>query len=82
MLSALSTGRVLLPKNVTFLFVVLISITLSKPQGLVQPEGFGKLRKLIHFIETRTRNLQARSIVPYALRYRVPATVSICKVAN
>jgi hypothetical protein len=36
---------------------------MSKPQGLVQPEGLGKLKKVIHLIGSRTRDLQACSIV-------------------
>jgi hypothetical protein len=37
---------------------------LSEPQGLVRPEGFGKLNKLIHLIGFRTRVLPVCSIVP------------------
>jgi hypothetical protein len=51
-LSSMHTGRALLPRN----------IRLSKPQGLVQLEGLGELKKkkkVIHFIGSRTRNLPA-----------------------
>jgi hypothetical protein len=37
---------------------------LSKPQGLVRPEGLGQLKKYIHFIVSRTRDLPASSIAP------------------
>jgi hypothetical protein len=36
----------------------------------VRPEGLGQLRKFIHFIVSRTRDLPACSIVPQPLRYR------------
>jgi hypothetical protein len=37
---------------------------LSKPQGLVRPEGFGKLKKkVIHLIGSRNRDLAACDIV-------------------
>jgi hypothetical protein len=49
-LSALSTGRTLLPRN-----IIICSISgthfcyrLSKPQGLVRPEGLGKFKNLPH----------------------------------
>jgi hypothetical protein len=42
----------------------------------VLPEGLGKLKKLFHLIETRTRNLPACSIVPQLLSYRVPRILS------
>jgi hypothetical protein len=32
---------------------------LSKPQGLLRPERLGELKKLIHLIRSRTRDLQA-----------------------
>jgi hypothetical protein len=38
----------------------------------VRPEEFGKLKKLIHLIGSRTRDFPACSIVPQPLRYRVP----------
>jgi hypothetical protein len=49
-LLALRTGRTLLPRNIIiFMFVVLISVKrLSKPQGLVRPDGLGKFKKLPH----------------------------------
>jgi hypothetical protein len=45
---------------------------LSEPQSLVQLKVLGKLKKLIHLIWFRTRDLQACSIVSQPLRYRVP----------
>jgi hypothetical protein len=44
---------------------------LSNPQGLVVPERLGELKKLIHLIVSRTRDLPASSIVPQLLRYHV-----------
>jgi hypothetical protein len=41
---------------------------LSEPQGLVLPEGLGKLKKFIHFAGFRTRDLPACSVVPLPLR--------------
>jgi hypothetical protein len=48
---------------------------LSEPQGLVRPEGLGKLNKLIHLIESGTLNLLACSIEPQPLRYSVPQSL-------
>jgi hypothetical protein len=46
-LSALRTSRTLLPTNIIiFMFLVLISVGLSKPQNLVQLEGLGKFKKI------------------------------------
>jgi hypothetical protein len=44
-LSALRTRRTLLPRNINFMFLVLISV-MSKPQGLARPEGLGKFKKI------------------------------------
>jgi hypothetical protein len=50
-LLVLRTGRALLLRNIIFLmFPVLISVRLSKPQGLVWLEGLGKIHKLINLI--------------------------------
>jgi hypothetical protein len=38
----------------------------------VHPEGLGKLKKLIHRIGSRTRDLPACSVMPQPLYYRVP----------
>jgi hypothetical protein len=47
----LRTGHILLPRNIIFLFLVLISVKrLSEPQGLVRPEGLDVFKKLIHLI--------------------------------
>jgi hypothetical protein len=40
---------------------------LSKPEGLVQPEGLGKFKKLIYLIGSRISDLPACSIVPQRL---------------
>jgi hypothetical protein len=37
---------------------------LSKPQGQVQPEGLGKVKKINDLIGSRTRDLPICSIVP------------------
>jgi hypothetical protein len=37
---------------------------LSKPQGLVRPEGLGNLIKIIHLIGSRTRDLPVCNIAP------------------
>jgi hypothetical protein len=50
----------------------LFCYSLSKPQGLVRPEGLGKSKEFIHLVGSRTRDLPACSLVPYPLRYRVP----------
>jgi hypothetical protein len=54
-LSALRTGRALLPRNIIFLLLVLISVktSMSKLQGIVRPEGLGKLKKFIHLMGFR-----------------------------
>jgi hypothetical protein len=46
---------------------------LSKPQGLVRPEGLGKLKTKIDLPrKNSTRDLPAYSIVPQPLRHREP----------
>jgi hypothetical protein len=65
-LSSLRTGHVLLPRNIIFLLLVLISF-----RGLVLLEELGKLHKLIYLIGFRTRDLPACSIVSQPLHYRV-----------
>jgi hypothetical protein len=55
------------PQKHYILLLVLISVRLSKPQGLVRPEGSGKLKKkkkIIHLIGSRTSDLSACSTVP------------------
>jgi hypothetical protein len=37
---------------------------LSKPLGLVRPEGLGKLKTIFHLIGSRTRDLPACSMEP------------------
>jgi hypothetical protein len=37
--------------------------SLSKPQGLVRPEGLGKLINIIHLIGSRTRDLPVCNII-------------------
>jgi hypothetical protein len=70
-LLALRTGRALFPTNIIFLLLVFISVRDSKPHGLVRQGGLGKLKQVIHFIGSRSHDLQACSIVPQPLRYRV-----------
>jgi hypothetical protein len=41
----------------------------------VRPKEFGKLKKLIHLIGSRTRDLLACSIMPQPLLYRVPKCI-------
>jgi hypothetical protein len=43
-LSGLRTGRALLPRNIIFLLLVLISVSLIEPQGLVRTDGVSKLK--------------------------------------
>jgi hypothetical protein len=63
-LEALRTGRTLPPRNIIFLLLVIISVTRpSKPQGLVRPEGLGKLKKIVHLIWSRTHDYPGYSIV-------------------
>jgi hypothetical protein len=60
-LSALPAGRPLPPGR----FLVLISIRgWVEPRAIVRLEGLGKLKKKIHLIGTRTRDLPACTIVP------------------
>jgi hypothetical protein len=42
---------------------------LNEPQGLRHPEGLGKLKKFIHYIGSRTRDLSASSTVGIATAY-------------
>jgi hypothetical protein len=54
----------LLPRNI-FVHLVLISVRgLSKPQGLVPPEGLGQLMKIIHFFRSRNDYLPTYGIAP------------------
>jgi hypothetical protein len=46
MLSALNTGRALLPRIIIFLLLVLIFVRHSVPEGLVRPEGLGILKPM------------------------------------
>jgi hypothetical protein len=62
-LSALRTGRCFTPQKHYFYASVLIS-RLSKPQGLVQPEGIGKLIKIVCLIRCRTHDLPVCNIAP------------------
>jgi hypothetical protein len=62
-LSVLRTGRALLPRNIIFLLLVLISVRLSKRQDLVQHEGLGTLKNNLFIssgLETTTFRLSAK----------------------
>jgi hypothetical protein len=87
-LSALRTRRILLPRNIIiFLPLVLISVKrLSKPQGLVRPEGLGKFKNSPHRVsnlrpysgtkrngkELETNESAATDQHTYILRYLQP----------
>jgi hypothetical protein len=59
-LSTILAGRTLVPRNIAFLLPILRR---SEPQGLVQQEELRKLKKLFHFIGSRTHHLPACSVV-------------------
>jgi hypothetical protein len=64
-LSALRTGRCFTPqKHYFYASGTQLCYRVSKPQGLVRPEGFGKLIKIIHLIGSRTRDLPICKIAP------------------
>jgi hypothetical protein len=69
-------GRALLLRNMLYFFVfdAHFCYRLSKPQGLVWPEGLGKLIKFLYLIGSRTRDLPSCSVVPQPLRYHAPST--------
>jgi hypothetical protein len=61
-LSAIRTGRALPPETLFFSASCTdFCYKLSESQGLVRQEVLGKLKKLIHLIESRTRDLPACS---------------------
>jgi hypothetical protein len=57
-----------------FLFLVLI------PVREMSPEGLGKLKKFIHLIGSRTRDLPSYSTVPQSLRYCVPHIIRVRQI--
>jgi hypothetical protein len=59
-LSALRTGRALLPPKNFFWFW----LKLSELQGIMRLEGLDKFKIFIHLIGTRTRHPLANTIVP------------------
>jgi hypothetical protein len=64
-LSAPRTGRFLTPqKHYFYASGTHFFSRLSKPQGLVRPEGLSKLIKIIHLIGSRTRDLPVCNIAP------------------
>jgi hypothetical protein len=81
-LSVLRTSSDLLPRNINFLLLVLISVI-----GWVNPRALGGMKDYvnwtcIHLTGSRTRDLPARSIELYLLRYSVPQCVSVCTVTK
>jgi hypothetical protein len=70
--SALRTGHVIIPINIIFVVLVLISVGgLSKPQGQVLLEGLSKLNTFVRLIGSRTQDCLACSTVPQPISYRV-----------
>jgi hypothetical protein len=62
---ALRSGRALLPRNMIFLLLELISVRVCvDSQCLAWPEGLRKLKKFIHFTGSRTRDVPGCGIVP------------------
>jgi hypothetical protein len=57
--ATLCTGRALLPRNIMFLLVVLISVRGCEPQGLLRLEVIGELKIFIDPIGSQTRHLPA-----------------------
>jgi hypothetical protein len=60
--------------------LVLISVRLSKSQGLVLPEGLGKLEGFSYIVGSRTRCFRTCVIVPLPLRYRETHVVEDLRV--
>jgi hypothetical protein len=50
------------PQKHFFRLLVLVSVRLSKPQGIVKLEGLGELKKLIHLIGSRKHDLPGCNI--------------------
>jgi hypothetical protein len=80
--AALHTGRDILPRNINFLVLILISVT-----GWVNPRALCGMMDyanwtFIHPNGSRTRNLSARSMQPYSLRYSVPQCTCVLMVTK
>jgi hypothetical protein len=73
-LSALHTGHAVLPRNIFSASGTHFCQRMSKPQGLVRPEGLAKLKKFVHLIGSRTRDLPAYSLVPQPVPKRAADT--------
>jgi hypothetical protein len=58
----LSAGHALLFRNIFYASGTHLCQRLSEPQGIVQLEGLSKLKKFIHLIGPRTRDLLARAL--------------------
>jgi hypothetical protein len=77
-LSALRTGRCFTPqKRYFYASLTHFCLWLSKPQGLVQPEGLGKLIKIIHLIGSRTRDLPVCNIALTTMLHHAPGQIGI-----
>jgi hypothetical protein len=74
-LSALRTGNDLLPTNINFFLLVIISVTSWAISGAGMKDYVNWIS--INFTGSRTRDLPAASIEPYPLSYRAPI-VCVC----
>jgi hypothetical protein len=76
-LLASRAGAPPLPRNIRSMSGAHFCYSLSKPQGLVRPEGLGKLIKFNYLMGSRTRDLPGCSTVPQPLRYPVVHVTSV-----
>jgi hypothetical protein len=64
---SITTGRTLLPTNSLSASGIHFCLRLSKPQCLARLEDLDKLKKCIHLIVSRTRDLPACTILPHSI---------------